>query len=125
MKIKPYDDNKHSEVMDWFVGHGWDAPPIDVLPEDGFVVEGVAAGWIYFGEPKMAFIGWPVGNPKANRKEVYLGLELVLSTLGTLAKDRGAKLIWAWTSKPGLLKLYERLGYIVGDANSTNMVLGL
>ena len=125
MQFRDYTPEDRDTVMEWFSRHGWASPPTDVIPVDGLIVEDICCSWIYFGEPRMAFIGWPVTNPDAPRAERYEGLQLILKNLIEIAKVREAKLIFAWAKQPGLLNLYEKLGFITGDTSSTNMIMGL
>ena len=125
MEVRDYVDSDSEKVMSWFDEHGWDAPPKLLIPPDGLIIDDICCSWVYFGEPRMAIIGWPVTNPAAPRAERYEGLKLVTENLVNLARDRGAKLMFAWASHSGLLNIYGKLDFAVGDQNCTSMVRGL
>ena len=62
-------------IEEWWSGHDAKAPVLELLSEDGLIVEDVCAAWLYTGNSTIAFLGWPVGNPEADRETVHAGLK--------------------------------------------------
>lgn len=119
-----YDDY----LFDWWESWKWTAPPRDFLPNNGtggmIVFDDdvpVCAGFLYTTNSSVAWVDWIISSRthKHNRKDA---LKLLISVLTEAVKRTGRKYSYATLKHQGLMDVYESLGYIKGDSNSTEMI---
>lgn len=114
----------------WWPAHKWEAPPADLLPSDGVIVEKAgtptAVGFLYLTtNSKCAWVEWLVTNPSNSPRVSAASLRLVIATLLDMAKRSGVKFVYSSLKNKGLIRLYERLGFRQGDVGCTDMIKGL
>ena len=123
--MRDYETNDYDTIKGWWTEHTGGAPEEFMLSDDGIIIEGVAAAWLYLGNSSMAMVGWPVINPEAGKLTAMKALETILRELARLAKAYGCRVVFAYTADTAWLKLMDRMGFRTGDQLVTNMVLGV
>jgi len=113
---------------EWWKKHGWTPPPAEILPFRGVVAEldgrPVACMWVYCDTAAAAaLIEWAVADPANSPRVTVRALRKILDWLTGMLRREGMAHIIAATSVSGLLKLYERAGFIRGDT-VTHLVYG-
>lgn len=119
---------QYEMIASWWEHHRMQALPAALLPPLGHVVcfEGkpVAACWAYMdnGGTGVALLGWIVSNPDAPNRVVYTSLaELVQFTLDRL-KALNYRAVFCSLNVPGLVKMFESMGFVAGDTGSTHLI---
>jgi hypothetical protein len=125
MSMRRYIAEDYATIQDWWEGNDAFAPDPALLSKDGLIVEDLAASWLYTGNSAIAFIGWPVINPKAGKLAALKALESIFKEQADEAQDAGCLVVFAYTDNPALLKLMSRIGFRIGDQLVTNMILGV
>ena len=123
--MRAYEDSDYETIKSWWELRGDKAPSNLVLSDDGLIIEGVAASWLYTGNSTMALIGWPVVNPKVGCLTAMRALEQILREQAKFARVQGCLVVSAYTNAPALLKLMDKIGFRRGDDTVTNMILGV
>lgn len=104
----------HIEVCrDWISRRGLPMPPDDVFSSTGFVVEGVAAVWLYITNSTMAYLDHLIGNPDVAREERSAGLDAVITKALVVAHALGRRLAVAMVDNPAVERRLVRLGLSV------------
>ena len=122
--VRPITSEDYDTLVSWWKGHGWEVTPVSCLPPDGFIIEGVCAGWLYLTNSSLALFGWPVGNPDANPKEIREGMKLILEETKCCMRACDRKVMMAFTNRLGLENIYREHGFQVGDELITNYIYG-
>lgn len=123
MKISKFETLEHYEdVCYWWFQHDWPTLPREALPKTGFIVDGLAAGFLYKTDSTFAILEFIVGNPEANKEKRRQAIDLVVKELLNEAKNDGFKLIFSSISHPNLKKIYLNNGFKETDTNMTNFV---
>jgi len=108
----------------WWEDHKWEAPILESLPE-GYIVskDGVDtyATFIYFTGTVIAWMEFTVCNPNATLELKKDCLEYLIQVVGTIAKDRGAKVIFTSTGQSFANALSGRGGFSVNDKNCVQL----
>ncbi len=125
MEIVNFTGEMHEEVCRWWRHYDWGEIPLSLLPARGFVVKDndllVCACWIY--EDKTSAFGmleWVVANPDINSIKSVKGLHLLIDTASKYASQHGL-ILHTTVRVKGLIKLYEKYGFITADEEMTNM----
>lgn len=111
-------------VSGWWKEHTGQIIEEFLLSDKGLIVGEICAGWLYLGNSAIAFMGWPVGNPAVDGRKVYTAMEIMIQQMREIARKHGAVALLSYTNIPGILKLQDKMGFIVGDEAITNMVIG-
>ena len=117
-----------STLVNWWKDWGWTPPTRDFLPLNGtgglMVFDGdtpVCAGFIYATNSAVAWVDWIISNKNYRDKRAE-AIELLLSSLTSVAHGSGAKIAYALIKHQGLISSYEKFGYIKGDSYNTEMI---
>lgn len=124
--VREYLDSDYDTLQEWWVGHGWEPVPQMFLPR-GFVVEGIAAAFVYVDSvAEASMMEWVVANPnEENKIAIYKAIKLLIEAVNDHAKARGAKFMFTSVKHDGLLKMYEKAGFMATDTGITNMIKGV
>lgn len=116
MKVERYLPERHYETLcKWL--HFYDAEPIepDFLPPTGFVVEGLAMGFLYRSDTKMAQIETLVANVYAPVEERDMATDLVVTALIEEARAAGFRTLVGTTKLDAVVKRALKHGFTVDD----------
>ncbi len=94
------------------------AGPADLYPATGFVVDGIAVGFLY--RTDAAALGWLDGivtDPKASKDARATALRVLVTELYAEARRQGVRLVWATTSAPSLVELGKACGAKIYQRN--------
>lgn len=131
MDVRFLIDSDYEILVDWWKDWRWDAPPRDMLPQDGVgglmvSKDGVdiCAGFIYFTNSKTAWIEFIVSNFKYKEKDRKQALEFLISSLVDVTRDvNNCKYIYTSLKSPSLIKRYENCGFKSGSTSCTEMIM--
>jgi hypothetical protein len=122
MKPRPFDIYKDYEtVAEMWLGHGFSPVSPELLPPTGFIVDGLAAGFVYMCDAPLAWLAWLCVNKHSDKiaKEKWQALDAVIEALANVAKDRGCKLLFAETNNFVLGGRYTQHDFQAGDRGSS------
>jgi len=128
MTVKPFSYLRDfAELQSWVKGHKWEAPlPSEYLSETGFIAEdagvNLAACWLICTNAKMAWVGWPVINPRADRAKAREGLDEVFDAISQEASSRGYKYLITTSNIPSLVDRYKKHGFLECDLGVTQLI---
>jgi hypothetical protein len=126
--LKMFDpETDYAIVKEWWVGHGWNAVPISVLPKLGIVanLDGgpVAAGWLYMDNSiGVSMMEWVVSNPGAKPKSVYRSIKAIVEFLKGQAKSFGYSVMLTTCKQESLARVYEKTGFQRTDTEMIHLV---
>ncbi|MBK7860842.1 MAG: hypothetical protein IPJ65_20015 [Archangiaceae bacterium] len=113
MTVERYDPKVHYRFFtEWYAKH---VPvPMDpiYLPEVGFVVPGVAMGFLYQTDSAVAHIEALVANPRASGAARSAAIDEVVQAIIAEAKKLGFKALLGNTSLPAVIERAKRLGFV-------------
>jgi hypothetical protein len=128
LSIRIFDKERdYNDAAGWWAHHKWKPLPADALPQFGMIIEDgslkIASGWLYFTIDKVAWLEWVVTNPEAPLRLRHQAIQLLLKRLVREAEELGTHAIFASIKSKGLIRLYQKCGFSVGDTGMTNVVL--
>lgn len=86
-------DLDFDEIGKWFESRGSKLPDISFFPRCGFIVHGIAAGFIYFTDSSIAIIDCYVSNPDSNITQRGDALDLITKALIEQAQFHKCKML--------------------------------
>lgn len=86
----------------------WD---LTLLPDTGFVVDGIALGFVYLTNSKTAFMDGFMADPDASKKDRSDALDVLLTRLFDEARRHGCRAVAGVTSAQPLANRLARHGF--------------
>ena len=101
----------YDTLASWYTGRGFALPDAEDLPQIGFIVEDLAAGFLFCTDSTIAFADLFVSNPAAAPVLRARAVEAIVERLTEEAKACGFKYVAGACSSPGTKKLCLRRGF--------------
>lgn len=99
-----------TEVLRWYQMFGETMIP-EALPKTGYIVPGVAAGFLYRTDSSLCWLECLVANKDVPKEERNLALDAVVVALSQDAKKLGFKTLLGSTQLAAVVKRAQRLGW--------------
>lgn len=109
-------------VKSWWEGHEWGADLTSaeyagVLPDIGFIIEGMCASWLYVSNSNMSFLSWVVSNPAVDLTEAGKALDEMINHALKVSAEIGCPNVVFPTAHEGLKRRVKRLGFLTIEQN--------
>ena len=98
MNIQQFDKNQYEEISSWYHKRNQTPVSFDSLPQFGYIVPGVACGFLVQTDSDNAFMEGFVTNPEAENR--FDAIDAIAKKLIEVAKELGYKNIFAMTNHP-------------------------
>lgn len=116
MKVERFQPDLHyATFCAWTRWYQMQPLPLQFLPQSGFVVEGVAMGFLYRTDSKMALIENLAANPKLPRETVTLGLDAVVTAIADEGRALGFEVLIGYTNVKAIIERALRHGFTTDD----------
>jgi len=110
MNVRLVTKEDFSMIESWC--HGWNVPKVtNVCSNLGYIVDDVAAGWLYITNSPVAFVEHLITNPKSGIKLRNKALDLVVLHIANVAKDMDFKHLIGITNLDVIRKRAEKLKF--------------
>lgn len=111
--LRPFVHNEadRATLNAWYQAHGYGPLRPGELPATGFLVEGIAAGFLYRTDSDTVILEGFVTNPEASSESRYHALLEVHTALMTAAKQSGARRVVALTADDSLKQRARDQGF--------------
>ena len=95
--VRRYFGNDYEQVKSWFLARKMVPPPEDLLPKNGVIMDGIAAGFLYLTDSSVAIIDGYISNKDSVKHERDQAIDKLTLELISIAKAKGFKIIKADT----------------------------
>lgn len=99
------------QVREWLRNWNEDIVPRG-LPENGFIIPGKAAGFLYRTDSSVAWIENLVAAPGLDRQERNLAVDAIVAAVVERARELGFEVLMGYTSLEAVLNRAERFGFM-------------
>lgn len=93
MWVRAVNENDFKDISYWACQRGIALEPSSFFPKHGFIVQAVAAGFIYLTDSNLAIIDCYVANPRSEKSVRNEALDLITRELIKTAKELGYTII--------------------------------
>lgn len=125
MKVRDFQSEDYEIVSQWWGQWGWPAIPLEFLPPNGLVIDGVCAVWVYLTDTPIAWIEHYISDKAASKADRDEGLNLLIDAATERAKEKGALVAMSSVRHNGLSKRLSDKGFVKSDENMTTYIRGL
>lgn len=112
----------YETLSTWWTGYDFPVVPKECLPENGLIIDGLCAGFIYKTDSNIAIMEWIIGNKEADSGARKAALEDLIKSLTDMARSLGYKRVFSMVKHPNLIQLYKENGFLESDTNMTHFV---
>jgi len=116
--VRKYTKKDWKEVSSWFQERNIPFTE-DLLPEHGFIIPGIAAGYLYATDSNFCIFEGFVANPKADRNSRKEGLRLIVTELIKQAKELEFKQVFGFAASKTMIKIGFEQGFKLVETCST------
>lgn len=117
MNIRAYTNEDFSELNDWYRARGAKIQE-RYLPQYGFIVEGIAAGFLMQTDCPVCFLEPFISNPSATKHDRDRALNLILNQLVSLARLQEYELIYGVSTSKTMVDRSINTGFQIQDIST-------
>jgi hypothetical protein len=115
--VRRYEPKDYTQIYGWYEKRSLESIPPNFLPEIGFIVDGVGAGFLYKTDSLVCIIDSAITNPDSD-KEIRKNMILKLADrLVKEADNLGFKYVFTNTSFESLKDMWISLDFKIRDNN--------
>lgn len=121
-------ESDYELVCQWWKHFGWPVLEADLLGFGVMVESGgtpTAVGWVYPTGTAWAELEFIVVNPTVPMKRRHQAVKYLIERLKIEARQFGARVLYSQTESKGLIKVFKKAGFSIGDTNLTSLVMNL
>ena len=122
MTVRDVTESDMPLMREWWDKHAWPVTPEHLLPDTGYMIDGLCATWLYVTNSRVSWVAWTVSNPDAGRKELNVALDLLIEETKIRSVEQGCDLLCLNSGHKGLIKRCKRLGFTTFEENMTNLM---
>lgn len=112
LSVIPYSHTLHYErVKEWLWAKGMRMPEKCLFSDLGFMVDGIAVGFLYLSNSRQAFIDQIAADPTASEKDRDAALRFLFKSLEGMAKECGCVLVKILSDLPKMQRRLETMTY--------------
>ena len=123
--MRKFEPTDYEQLVRWWNKWEFPPPPLSLLPPTGYIIPGLAAGFMYLTDAPIGWMEWVVCNPDADKKERSKALDEVINKLDAFGKSRDKVVSFTSSNSESYISRLKRLGYVVGDVNTTQLMRNL
>jgi hypothetical protein len=101
--VRKFTKDDMEEVMGWFHSRKIEITP-DYLPETGFIIQGVAAGFIYRTDANFCIFECFISNPNTTKEERNTALSSIVANMIQEAKALGFKDAYGFATSKSMIR---------------------
>jgi hypothetical protein len=114
--MRLFENGDMDAINAWYAAHKQPPARRDLLPETGFIVPGVAAGFLFRTDSRLAFVHNVVTNPDASLRARFVAVRDIVRACQELARALGVAGLVTWTNAPSIVRLAcQNGGRVAGD----------
>jgi len=97
--IRAYKQSDYEILSSWWRGWSWPLVPKECLPQTGYIIDDLCAGFLYKTDSSIAWMEWIISNPKADKFVRGEALDVLIVSLIEKAKEQGFSSIFTSSNK--------------------------
>lgn len=119
IEVRRYRDDDYDTLSNWFHKWGLPIPCKHQLSTTGFIVPGMAAGFLYLTNSSIGIIDSYISDPDSDKLERDSALDAITVMLFRLAKDSQCSLVKCDSQHECIKRRAQRLGFdYIGEFSS-------
>jgi len=109
---RPYLDTDYEAVSQWWAKHGEKPPAENMYPVRGFIVENVAAAFMYETDSAISLLEMIIYNPAAPKDTRQKALDEVIEAVILQARGLGYEVLAGFTDMPVVVERSKKFGFV-------------
>jgi hypothetical protein len=121
MQVRKYRSRDFQHIKTWCAARNM-MPIQDLIPKTGFIVPGVAVGFLLSTDTKCCIFEPFIANPQASENARAEALSLIMQALIKEATDLGFTKIFGFSTSPTMVARSLDFGFKLIESNSMTVV---
>lgn len=111
-------------VREWWIGHAWTPPPLEILPAIGYIVENHAAAWLYHDSTAaLGVMEYIVTNPQNTPLQSARAIAALVQSITAHAHTLGKTHLLTTCRQASLAKFLTQVSdFILSDQHMIHLV---
>lgn len=109
------------EIESWYMTRSVAMPPETAFPKIGYIVPGIAAGFLIQTDTDLAVLEPFVSNPEKSIEDRDLALVLIMGKLVEKARSLGYRSVFGFSTHIGMVKRAVDMGFRIVEHGSTTV----
>lgn len=118
MQSRKYVDEDFKSIIEWYDSRHI-RPAQDMIPPTGFIVPGIAAGFLMRTDTSACILEPFIANPRANKHDRDRALNSIMNDLIHEAKELGYDRVFGFSSHERMIERAVSHGFIVVEESTT------
>lgn len=111
MQVRPFQEEDLDEINGWLKFRGQKEMPIELVSRTGFIVAGIACGFLYATDSRACYFDLYISNKEIPGDKRRIALDEISVKLIETAKERGYWMIIANSSNPSVQQRCKDFGF--------------
>lgn len=125
MELRRFLKSDYDTITTWYKARKLNTVPSLFLPEIGFIVDGVAAGFLIQTDASFCILEPFIANPDASEEDRDKALSSILAELVNKARRLKYEGVFGFSAQSTMLKRAIKQDFEIMDKNSTTIYKGL
>lgn len=118
IECRKYKDEDFYSIIEWYEARHI-RPAQDMIPPTGFIVPGIAAGFLMRTDTSACILEPFIANPCANKHDRDKALNAIMSDLINEARHLGYDRVFGFSSHERMLERAVSQGFIIVEESTT------
>ena len=119
MMVRRFKDSDYAMISSWYTKRNMKPMSRDLLPAFGFIVEDIAASFMYVADGKLALLEGSITNPSQPKEQRTQAMLQIFTGLTSHAKELGLKRMYSVTRLPVIADYAKQFGWVVKPGSIT------
>lgn len=119
--MRRFTETDYNEISAWYLKRNMTPVRQDFLPKVGFIVDGVAAGFLIQTDANIAILEPFISNKDAKSHERHAALDAIMEILVNTAEEMGCHGIFGFSTSLPMIRRALKQGFIVNEINSSTV----
>lgn len=111
VKARMFYPEDYVQLEKWGYNRDVKAPPLDLLPSTGFIIDDVACGFVYLTNSAIGILEGFITNPEADKNDRNEALDSITLKLIELAGINGCTVLKCETKVDAIVKRANKFGF--------------
>lgn len=109
--VRQIEDHDLDQIEVWFAARGVSMPELWAFPKTGYIIPGVAAGFLFLTDTPVAIVDCYIASPYADSDKRNDALDIITHALIASARSNGCKIIKCDSAIEAIKNRAIRLGF--------------
>jgi len=119
--IRRYTSQDYEALSSWYHKRNVNSVQESYIPKIGFVIEGIAMGFLMQTDANLGILEPFISNPEASKEDRDMALNVILELLTRTAKEMNYKGVFGFSTSLPMIRRALKQGFIINEVDSSTV----